>query len=354
MVLPWWSIFTRKLTIASVEMTDWDMLIETWPSSPAFPNGRHNFPKFTRDSKSTGPKRFTTTLRSMLASRGSFTYEDHGTPWGVAARDLRISLSRGVADTAYLGRASFSDSTITIQKYEPFPREHAVAVHHRRIEASLQPDRSRQRRGAVGAHRRHRHGPLARTDLSDLVEDRFSGAEEHLLPSRQVPALGQGRLPRHVPPVQGRARAEGHVQQSAPGRERLAVPRPARLRAVGAGSDGGDERDEPALWRHRRIRLPAGAAQQAGRSHRRVVGGRLHRRRPRAADGLPRNEGPAAQRPRDGAESPRLEAREVVRETRRGRSHRQPAGGDDADDAGAASGTARAAGGASAGAGPVR
>ena len=121
MVLPWWSIFTRKLTIASVEMTDWDMLIETWPSSPAFPNGRHNFPKFTRDSKSTGPKRFTTTLRSMLASRGSFTYEDHGTPWGVAARDLRISLARGVADTAYLGRASFSDSTITIQKYEPFP-----------------------------------------------------------------------------------------------------------------------------------------------------------------------------------------------------------------------------------------
>jgi hypothetical protein len=119
-VLPWWSIFTRSLIIESVEMTDWDMVVETWPSSPGYPNGRHNFPKFTRDSKSTGPKRFTTTLRSMLASRGSFTYEDHGTPWGTAARDLRISLSRGVADRAYLGRASFGDSTITIQKYEPF------------------------------------------------------------------------------------------------------------------------------------------------------------------------------------------------------------------------------------------
>jgi hypothetical protein len=119
-VLPWWSIFTRKLTIDSVEMTDWDMVVETWPSSPAFPNGRHNFPKFTRDSKSTGPKRFTTTLRSMLAARGAFTYEDHGTPWGTVARDLRVSLSRGVADRAYLGRASFGSSTITIQKYEPF------------------------------------------------------------------------------------------------------------------------------------------------------------------------------------------------------------------------------------------
>jgi translocation-and-assembly-module (TAM) inner membrane subunit TamB-like protein len=119
-VLPWWSIFSRKLIIESVEMTDWDMVVESWSSSPGFPNGRHNFPKFTRDSKSTGPKRFTTTLRSMLASRGRFTYEDHGTPWSTAAQDLRIYLSRGVADRAYMGRASFDDSTITIQKYEPF------------------------------------------------------------------------------------------------------------------------------------------------------------------------------------------------------------------------------------------
>ena len=73
-------------------MTDWDMVVETWPSSPGFPNGRHNFPKFTRESKSTGPKRFTTTLRSMLASRGSFTYQDHGTPWGTVG--ARISAYR--------------------------------------------------------------------------------------------------------------------------------------------------------------------------------------------------------------------------------------------------------------------
>ena len=119
-MLPWWSIFSRKLIIESVEMTDWDMIVETWPSSPRFPNGRHNFPKFTRESKSTGPQRFTTTLRSMLASRGTFTYQDHGTPWGTAARDLRIQLSRGLADRVYQGRASFTDSTITIQKYEPF------------------------------------------------------------------------------------------------------------------------------------------------------------------------------------------------------------------------------------------
>src|SRR6266542_3902210 len=119
-VLPWWTIFSRKLIIESIEMTDWDMVVETWPSSPGFPKGRHNFPKFTRESKSKGPKRFTTTLRSVLASRGTFTYEDHGTPWGIASRDLRVSINRGIIDRVYRGSASFADSIITIQKYESF------------------------------------------------------------------------------------------------------------------------------------------------------------------------------------------------------------------------------------------
>ncbi|HEU4935566.1 MAG TPA: translocation/assembly module TamB domain-containing protein [Vicinamibacterales bacterium] len=119
-VLPWWTIFRRELIVESVEMTDWDMLVETWPSSPAFPRGRHNFPKFTRESKSTGAKRFTTTLRSVLASRGTFAYEDHGTPWGIRSTGLRVLVTRGIADRVYRGAASFADSIITIQKYEPF------------------------------------------------------------------------------------------------------------------------------------------------------------------------------------------------------------------------------------------
>src|SRR5262245_4010041 len=119
-VLPWWTIFTRQLIVESVEMTDWDMVVETWPSSPELPRGRHNFPKFTRESKSNGPKRFTTTVRSVLASRGSFIYEDHGTPWSIASRGLRVSVTRGIADRVYRGGASFADSVIRIQKYEPF------------------------------------------------------------------------------------------------------------------------------------------------------------------------------------------------------------------------------------------
>jgi translocation-and-assembly-module (TAM) inner membrane subunit TamB-like protein len=119
-VLPWWTIFRRELIVESVEMTDWDMVVETWPSSPEFARGRHNFPRFTRESKSNGPKRFTTTVRSVLASRGTFTYDDHGTPWSIASRGLRVSVTKGIADRVYRGAASFTDSIITIQKYEPF------------------------------------------------------------------------------------------------------------------------------------------------------------------------------------------------------------------------------------------
>src|SRR4029078_12727851 len=74
----------------------------------------------TRESKSSGPKRFTTTVRSVLASRGSFVYEDHGTPWATRSSGLRVSVTRGIADRVYRGAASFTDSIITIQKYEPF------------------------------------------------------------------------------------------------------------------------------------------------------------------------------------------------------------------------------------------
>lgn len=113
--LPWWSIVTRRLVIESVTMTDWTMLVET------FPNGRHNLPKLTPERKEPpGPKRFTTTLRAVLATRGQFTYEDHGTPWSTVAPNLTVSLYRSDVLNDYRGRASFSDGTIKIQSYEPF------------------------------------------------------------------------------------------------------------------------------------------------------------------------------------------------------------------------------------------
>jgi hypothetical protein len=113
--VPWWTIVTGKLIVEDVTMTDWNMLVE------AFPNNRHSFPKVTPERKGPpGPSRFTTTVKSVLASRGQFTYEDHATPWSTVARNLSVALYRSDVLNDYRGQASFSNGTIKIQSYEPF------------------------------------------------------------------------------------------------------------------------------------------------------------------------------------------------------------------------------------------
>jgi hypothetical protein len=112
--VPWWTVFTRKLVVESVTMTDWDMVVESWAG------GRHNFPKVTPKTRRTGPPAFTTTLRSVLATRGQFTYDDHGTPWNTVARNLTVELYRSDATNDYRGRTTISNGTVQIQSYQPF------------------------------------------------------------------------------------------------------------------------------------------------------------------------------------------------------------------------------------------
>jgi hypothetical protein len=113
--LPWWTIASRRLIVESVDMTDWNMVVET------FANGRHNFPRVTPDRKNPpGPKRFTTTVKAVHAANGQFTYEDHVTPWSTVGRQLEVTLYRSDVFNDYRGRASFSNGTIQIQAYEPF------------------------------------------------------------------------------------------------------------------------------------------------------------------------------------------------------------------------------------------
>jgi hypothetical protein len=112
--VPWWSIITRELIVESVVLTDWEMVIETWQG------GRHNFPKVTPKTKREGPPPFVTTVRSVLAQRGHLIYEDHGTPWRTVAPNLTVHLAKSAATNDYRGRATFSDGTVTIMKYQPF------------------------------------------------------------------------------------------------------------------------------------------------------------------------------------------------------------------------------------------
>ena len=74
-----------------------------------------------RKTPSKGPSRFTTTLRSVVALRGPFTYEDHGDAVEHRRRaNLNVQIYRPPVATNYRGRASFSDGTVKIQTYEPF------------------------------------------------------------------------------------------------------------------------------------------------------------------------------------------------------------------------------------------
>jgi hypothetical protein len=66
----WLPIIARRpdVTITSVELTDWRMLVEKWPNL-------HNFPKLTRDNNQpTGERRVTVTLKYVRAWRGEFSY----------------------------------------------------------------------------------------------------------------------------------------------------------------------------------------------------------------------------------------------------------------------------------------
>ena len=104
----WPALLHGEVLLDSIEMTDWQMVIET------FPNGRHSFPRFT--STSSGPRRFTTTSQYIHAGRGQFTFEDHVTPWSTVARNLDVTVGKVVG---YRGQASFSGGTVTIQDYVP-------------------------------------------------------------------------------------------------------------------------------------------------------------------------------------------------------------------------------------------
>ncbi|MDQ3171082.1 MAG: hypothetical protein M3Q55_13175, partial [Acidobacteriota bacterium] len=109
--VPWWTVFGGELVVDEIRMTDWSVFVES------FPDGRHSMPKMMPDRKAPREKRFVTTLRHVLAEQGEFTYEDHGTPWSVVSRNLRVAVAR--AGGEYRGTAQFTSGTVDIQDYVP-------------------------------------------------------------------------------------------------------------------------------------------------------------------------------------------------------------------------------------------
>jgi hypothetical protein len=109
--MPWRTLFNRRIVFDTIELTDWQMHVETNR------DGTQNFPKLTPRGPR-GQSNWTTTLQYVHAGRGMFTFQDHNTPWGIVARNLEVTVAR--PGNVYAGQARFSDGLTTIQGYVPF------------------------------------------------------------------------------------------------------------------------------------------------------------------------------------------------------------------------------------------
>ena len=112
LAVDWSALIARRpdLLVTSVEMTDWQMLVERFKDGD-------NFPKFRNtNAPPSGPRRMTTTLKYLGASRGQFAYEDHEMPWSIVAPNLDLSITNF---PNYHGEAKFKAGLVSIQNYVP-------------------------------------------------------------------------------------------------------------------------------------------------------------------------------------------------------------------------------------------
>ncbi len=110
--LTWRALLRREVLLDSIEMTDWKMVVES------FPDGRQTFPRLTGPPRKprTGPPLVVTTMQYVRAHRGELEFNDFGSDWRAVARNLEVTTTK---EGEYRGQARFSNGTIVIQKYEP-------------------------------------------------------------------------------------------------------------------------------------------------------------------------------------------------------------------------------------------
>ena len=110
--LTWSALVGREVLLDNIEMTDWRMVVES------FPDGRQTFPRLTGPPRPprTGPRPVVTTMQYVRAYRGEFVFNDYGSDWRAIARNLDVTVTKA---GEYRGRGTFSNGTVVIQKYEP-------------------------------------------------------------------------------------------------------------------------------------------------------------------------------------------------------------------------------------------
>ena len=144
--LDWGKAFAShpEFIITSVEMTDWQMLVEKWPDGDNFLRLRRN------NNQPAGPRRFTTTLQNLHAYRGP----------------VHVRRPRGAVEHRRAEHRSRHHQQPGLQRHRQPPRRADLgpglradvgrlqrALLHRRPEAPLRPDRRRRATARRAARR---------------------------------------------------------------------------------------------------------------------------------------------------------------------------------------------------------
>src|SRR6185503_17072127 len=110
--LTWNALWHREVLLDSIEMTDWKMVVES------FPDGRQTFPRVTGPPRAPrkGPAAVVTTMQYVHAYRGELKFNDYGSDWFAVAPNLDVTVTKA---GEYRGQLRYSNGSILVQKYEP-------------------------------------------------------------------------------------------------------------------------------------------------------------------------------------------------------------------------------------------
>ena len=217
-----------EFIITSVEMTDWQMLVEKWARRQTTSSAIRS-----NTARPPGPPRFTTTVKyAARVQRGQFAYEDHETPWSIVAPNIDINISN---------RPRLQRRRDVPRRPRQRPELRADvgrlqgAVPHRRpklsrsIAIEMTTDGARQPRArAVSIST---HWPEQTYQVQSRVQ--FPAHARALLRERDVAARAATGIRRDVPSVQGRPRSRRRLHESdVAGAVRLPIPGALRLAAL--------------------------------------------------------------------------------------------------------------------------
>ena len=118
--LKWSALLRREVLLESIEMTDWEMIVES------FPDGRQTFPRLTGPPRAprNGPRIVVTTMQLVRAHRGRLLFNDYGSDWFAVAPNLEVTVTKA---GDYRGQLRYSNGTIKVQKYETMAADVSAA-----------------------------------------------------------------------------------------------------------------------------------------------------------------------------------------------------------------------------------